>query len=252
MKIRLWLQLYLISLLAQTLHADEIIIRVVDFPPQYIKTEDGWSGYDVEMARALVEEAGFTPRFVEYPWTRALVELEKGSLHMMVNLSITASRLGFIQYVGPQRNSELVLIVSEDYKDSRFDSLDALQQACLERNRRFGYQDNVHYGDEFHARMQDEAFAKCFEPASNAEQNLRKTKFGRIMGFFEEKVTMNYRISKEDSYKGLYVHPFTVNQEPVFFGLSRELDPEVIERLMQAYETLLNSGRLNALRNRSW
>ena len=69
--------------------SNQLTVRVPmeAYPPFFIKTEAGqWRGLSIELAEALLGEAGVKPVYTSLPFKRALKYLEVGSLDMMLNL----------------------------------------------------------------------------------------------------------------------------------------------------------------------
>jgi len=234
--------------------ADNIIkIRVRDFPPQYFQdTAGNWTGLDVELAKALVEGAGFKAEFLALPWTRALNNLETGDLHMMMNLSMTPERSLYMYWIGPERKSYMALVVSRENVSLSIMSLDDLVTVSDSLKMNFGIQHDFFYSPEFTERMKDSNFARHFEAVSDGALQPRKVKNNRIIGFFEDRTTMAYQIKNSPEYSGLAIHPFVLHEENVYFGVSRKLDIRKLDLLYESYQKLERNGTLEKIRNRVW
>lgn len=234
----------------------EIKIRVPnsDYPPQYYRNhKNEWTGLDVELGRALVNAAGFEPRFVQLPWSRALDQLKHGDLHIMMNLSKTNERSKFLHWIGPERISQMVLVIKEGNKSIPVNTIDDLVKVAKKQNINFGIQQDIFYGDKFMEKLKSKAFAQYFERIANAEHNPRKVRVGRILGFFEDKITMRYRIRTDPDYKGLALHDFLINQEPVYFGISKKgISNSILKKLEQAFSIIKADGTLDGIRKKDW
>ncbi len=89
-------------------------IRVANYPHQYYQTKSGnWTGLDVKLARTLIKEADFKYDFYEYPRSRALNCIIKGKLHLMTSLSRTPERSTYMYWIGPERVSQMILVVNQ-------------------------------------------------------------------------------------------------------------------------------------------
>ncbi len=221
-----------------------IKIHVYDFPPLVYKNDDGiWTGLDVEMARVMVERAGFIPEFVELPWSRALYDMSRGTLDLMCNLSITPERSEYMAWIGPERESIMGLAVREENKDLVINSLEDLFVVSAEKKLKFGIQDDIFFSPEFNERLKDPAFRALFEFVNDGNQNPAKTVAGRILGYFEELYYIRYCAEKVPEYKGLAVHPFRLKKEDVYFGVSKiGVDSATLGRLEAAYRVLAADG----------
>jgi ABC-type amino acid transport substrate-binding protein len=175
-----------------------IRIRVTDFAPLYYQDELGeWTGLEVELARALVLRAGFIPEFISTPWSRALKLMKEGGLELMANLSKTDERSEFIEWIGPERDSVMALIVRKADEHLSISSLDDLVDISISRKSRWGYQQDIFYSEDFNSRLSSPEFAERFEIAEQSQTNAEKLRAGRILGYFEEREIMRFRIANE-------------------------------------------------------
>ncbi len=86
----------------------KIKLRVIEFPPFYYQDENGqWTGLEVELAEALLKEAGLKPEYVPLPWSRALKSMEVGEAELMMNLVKTPEREEYMHFIGPERTSRM-------------------------------------------------------------------------------------------------------------------------------------------------
>ena len=231
--------------------AEKIIIRVAHWPPNYFQTAEGeWTGIDVELAKALVQEAGLTFKFSEITWPGAIQRLKLGDIHLITNISINEERSRFLYWIGPIRNAAMNLIVKKGNETLTITSLDDIIKISDEKNIKFGYQENVDYGKRFARKMkEDPEFFSCFEVIKDAELNLKKTQKGRILGFFESASEIRYRIRNDQAYQYLAVHPFVLKESPSFFGISKKgVSTENLIKLFIAYESLVNDGTIQRIR----
>jgi len=228
-----------------------IKIRVADYPPQYYKDENGqWTGLDVELAVAVVEKAGFIVEFVELPWSRALKMIETGDVQFMMNLSITPEREKFMNFIGPERTSQMILVVNEKYANVPLDNIDDLGNIVDNYGLKIGLQKDVEYSVEFNEKLEVEEFSKNFEYTSDVNLQPNNVANHRLFGFFEDKVSMNYQILNNPDFEGLALHPFTLSQEEVYFGVTKNLDKDKFEKLKAAFEELESDGTLQVIRDK--
>lgn len=228
-----------------------IKVRVTDFPPQYYIDDTGnWTGLDVELASAIINEAGFKAKFIPTSWDAGLKHIEKGTLDMMMNMSKTAKRSKYASWIGPERKAQMVLVVSESNQEMPIKELDDFIKISHLRKIRFGILDNLHYSNEFNSKMKKKQFMNSFEIVKNVKIIPRKVKADHILGFFEEKISMVYRIQNDPNYDGLVIHPFIIQEESVFFGISKKTSLEVYEKLLQAFDKLEQDGTLDSIRKR--
>ncbi len=228
-----------------------LTLRVSDFPPQYYLDEyDNWRGLDVELGKALVEEAGYVAEFVELPWSRALESIKEGRIDIMMNLSITPEREEFLNFLGPERAGELVLVVNEIYNQEIINNLKDLIAVAKKNNMKIGLQDNVAYTDELMQLVNNDDYSDYFEYATEADENMTKTAENRIIGFFEDKVSMKYKIEENPDYKTLMIHSYILKTEYVYFGITKKIDGKILNDLNDAFNELVDDGTFEKIRNK--
>ncbi|WP_372966676.1 substrate-binding periplasmic protein [Marinobacter sp.] len=227
---------------------ESLDVRVGNFYPNYYKNaEQQWEGIDAEMAVALVERAGFKPNIYEIPWSRALVMARMGQVDVLANVNITEDRSEYLHWIGPQRYTQMSLVVTRENAGLPIRSLDDLLEQCKLLGLKFGIQPNVSYGEEFAERLRsDDEFRACAEPLTGP-QNDDKVLLGRLLGYFDEPLDVQAERRRNPDY-GLVVHPFTVIKEPVFFGVSKaSISTDELKRLLEAYQSLVADGSLEAI-----
>lgn len=227
---------------------ESLDVRVGNFYPNYYKNaEQQWEGIDVEMAVALAERAGFEPNILEIPWSRALVMALQGQVDLLANVNITEERSEYLHWIGPQRYTQMSLIVTRENAALPISSLDDLVGQCKSLGLKFGIQPNVTYGDEFDERLKsDDAFRGCAEQLTGP-QNDDKVLLGRLLGYFDEPLDVQAERRRNPEY-GLVVHPFTAIKEPVFFGVSKvSVTTDELKRLLMAYQSMVADGSLEAI-----
>ncbi|MBU6955595.1 transporter substrate-binding domain-containing protein [Hahella sp. HN01] len=229
---------------------ERLIIRVGESFPNYYQDENGdWQGVDVELARALVVRAGFEYEFRSIPWSRALVMAKEGQIDILANANITAERSEYLYWIGPERYTQLNLVVRKELLDMPINSLDDLVTQCKKNRGLFGYQRNVKYTPEFHRRLEtDPEFAACLESVVQP-LNDDKVLHQRLLGYFDEPFDIVLERKRDPQY-ALVVHPFVLLKEPVFIGVSKKgVNVDSLIKLFEAYESLLLDGTLEKIRS---
>lgn len=240
----------LLLLLAATGNAAEKIrVRVTQFAPNYFLQNGQWTGLDVQLAEAVVKEAGFLPEFIDLPWSRALAYMQSGELDMMMNLTRTPDREAYMAFIGPERISKRVLVVKRENLDLPIASLDDLANTAQRLNSTFGIQKDAKYSDAFDARLAgDPDFARHFEAVAQGALLPKKTAAGRNIGFFEDENYVVWQLRNNPEFQGLAIHPFVLATDPVYFGISRHVRAAVLKRLEAAFQQLERNGTLAKIR----
>ncbi|HVK54361.1 MAG TPA: transporter substrate-binding domain-containing protein [Burkholderiales bacterium] len=251
MRILLLTAAVLFAMFSTPLYAEKIRLRVTEFAPNYFLKDGQWTGLDVELAEAVIKNAGFQVEYVELSWSRALQLLRSGDLDMMANLTRTVDREAFIRFIGPARISKRVLVVRQENLRIKITNLDELAEASRHTKRPFGIQRDAKYTAAFDARLAaDPNFARHFDAASQGAVLHRRVVASHNLGFFEDENYVIYQLQNNPEFQGLAVHPFTLAIDPVYFGLSKRLSEASKKKLEAAFERLDKNGTLAKIRTR--
>ncbi len=241
----------LITFLSISLFCEKIKVRVTNYPPQYFRDANGkWTGIDIELAEAIILKAGYTPEFVELPWSRALKDIEEGNIDMMMNLSKTDERSNFLNWIGPERHSKMIIVVNKVNTNMKINKIDDLVILAKKMNINFGIQSDAFYSEDFNEILKDPIFKPYFETVPKSETNYRKLKSKRLLGFFEEALTATDQIKNNPDYNEFCIHSFQISSDPVYFGISKKLSTLNYEKLKKAFDQLEKSGELKKIRDK--
>jgi polar amino acid transport system substrate-binding protein len=232
--------------LAANVYADgECIIklRVNDSPPSYFKDSSGnWTGFVVEQGTAVITEAGCKAEYRRAPWGRGMRLLEEGKIDLMGIMSITEERKKFAHFIGPHYSEIIRLVMAKDsnYHIEKHEDLKNLPQKIMLELGTF-------YGEEMERLLKDKSFNKNIQWTSQVgltPPTIEKITLGRVSGFLSY-VTPGAlkKLTQEVKY-----HPFVINADPVYFGVSKKsVDPLILKRLQDAVERLKASGEFEKI-----
>lgn len=110
----------------------EIIIGYTDYQPMnYIGDDGTLVGFDTELAEAVCEKLGLTPKFVEINWDTKEVELDAKSIDCIWNgFTITDERKENLEFTKAYIQNKQVVIIRKSDAD-KFKSTKDLSQATL-------------------------------------------------------------------------------------------------------------------------
>jgi ABC-type amino acid transport substrate-binding protein len=227
------------------------ILTVCTFPmaPYTIRDAKGnVSGLEVDLARALVEEAGFEPVFVDYPWNRALEMLKHGALDILMTMSKTPEREAFTHFLGVSTHQTYVLFVRKENAGIVIETMDDFMKGDF----LFGIRQNFFYSEEFNTRLSsDESFRKHFALSPQINTNLKRVKLGHLTGCIGDSILTGYQVRMDPAYKDLrQIHTPFFKSHPVYFGASRKLSQDRLSKLEEAYQTLKKKGVFDAIIHR--
>ncbi|CAM4434194.1 MULTISPECIES: substrate-binding periplasmic protein [Pseudoalteromonas] len=234
--------LLLLALLCQNVFACELVVRFENYAAQSKLNDDlVWHGMDVDFAKALLDEAGCSYRFVSIPWGRALKLLEEGDIDLILSVTKTPVREQFAYFIGPQRMETIVFAMNSG-EPHQLDSLESL----FHLSKPIAIQRNAYYGEAFTARLArrtDSETQFIYVPDNQVKLNLLKK--GRIAGFLEEKFNILYQSKNNPDFEKFAISSLVINENPVYFAFSKaRTSSERLQRLSQAFERVKRSGKL--------
>lgn len=252
MKKSIFILFILTAFVSSIFGKEKINIRVGDFAPFYFQDEEGkWQGLDVELAEAVVKNAGFDVEYKEMPWSRALVFLEKGKVDLVMNVSITTERSRKFNFIGPERYAQMGLVVRVENKNFDIKTYDDFAEIVKEENKKFGIQIKVFYGKEFNDKLKDPEYSKYFAEAFSVNNNIFLLANDRILGFFEDKISLAYMIKNHPDFQETVLHSFDAfPKEPVYFAVSKKMSEDIYKKLKKSYEELEENGILEGIREK--
>jgi len=219
-------------------------MRVADYKPyHYLNDQKEYVGLNIDMVKVLMEEANCTVTYHDVPWKRALSMMESGELDFMVNMSITEERSKYINFIGPQMDESVVLVVRNDF-NHKLASLEDLKDLP----HGIGIETGLFYGVEFDEKIKsDLKFRNKVETVHDINFNFRKLKFSRISGWITDKYYALHQIKTDTEYSDFKVYPnFYINRSKVYYGFSKEsVGQELLFRLKAAYQRATKAGRFS-------
>ncbi|MCP4714306.1 MAG: amino acid ABC transporter substrate-binding protein [Deltaproteobacteria bacterium] len=236
---------------AQSVMAEETTVSVyaMNLAPYFWLDEHGqWQGMYAELASVLIKQAGMQPKFEALPWIRGLDYLQSGKLEMTSLLSKTPEREKFIHFIGVSGIEQTTLLVKQG-EVAKFQAVQTLDDLA-QKGYTWGIRDKTFYSKEFNHRLEtDAAFRSHFDIIVQIKLNALKAARGnRFSGAFVDRIGMSYALKTDDTYNGLamVIVPFFPPAD-VYFGVSKRIAPEKLEKLQAAYDTLKAQGAFKAI-----
>jgi len=241
----------IVFLMVNTGFCDEVTIRVPEgntYPPFFMQDEKGkWGGLSIELVEALLKEAGYTPNYKPLPFARAITYMQEGKIDMMLNMTITDERKAFINFIGPQLDETVVLVIRKD-SDFTITSLDDLKKLP----KPIGVERGRVYGKAFEEkRAADDALKSRLSEVTEVDSNEKLLESGRISGFLGYGYNTFYQIKTNPLYKNFKAHPFVISQDWVYFGFSKKSVPaDRLQKFQEAYDSAKQKGVFEAIRQK--
>lgn len=116
---RVLLTALLLAVLPSVASARELVAAVPGhFPPQYVVTADGISGFAVEVMDLVASRMGHTVRYVDMgTWEDAQEALRRGEVDLIPNMGVTTRRELFADFSAPVETFPVSIFVRSDYDE---------------------------------------------------------------------------------------------------------------------------------------
>lgn len=150
MKIRNLILLLIICLpmfYATLLQAGQkLIVRMNEqaFPLSF-KTTEGWQGMDVDVLDEMMSATGLSYKVVSMPFKRAITEIAKGQIDLVVNVAKNPERSKDMYWIGPVRNTGVALVVLKKNQGPVLSSFDELIGILEAKHQQIGHVIGVSY-----------------------------------------------------------------------------------------------------------
>ena len=132
----------LLMLLSPALQADQTLtVAWSHWPPfSQIDNRGELDGLDVSLTRQILTRAGFTPRFREIPWARALHLVEHDQLDVAMAALPLPERQQYARFSAPYRQSAYLLLSNDPIPghQDRWAKLDTLPELCHSKGLKLG------------------------------------------------------------------------------------------------------------------
>ena len=97
---KLAIQLLIAIIIPTNIWAQEIVIAIAEWPPyEFIDKTGKPSGINVTTIKEATKQLGIKIKFVQYPWSRALLSVKHGKVDAIMSLYKTTEREEFLYYV---------------------------------------------------------------------------------------------------------------------------------------------------------
>ncbi|MEW7864095.1 substrate-binding periplasmic protein [Aeromonas diversa] len=149
--------------------------------PYAYRSGESLTGLDVELTRLILEEAGFTPQFIEMPWARVLREVEFGSIDLGMSANQTEQRARYARFSLPYR-SELTVLMIHRPQLPQWQHLKRLDELIGRDDFLIGVLKGFDYGETFRPLLSDPRVQSQLQVRMRLEQLVRLLLADRIQG----------------------------------------------------------------------
>lgn len=219
----------------------EKTVRWAEDPPFDMRTEQGQlHGVYTDLMREALLRMGCTARFVEMPWARGLLSLQRGSLDILPGALPTAERRSFAFFSMPFIHSPNVLFVSRaaagKYHFQRLEDL-------IGTDFRLGAQIDVVYSGAYKRLLQNPAFRERLVMISSREGAWKMIEAGRLDGMIADEITGVIELNKLGLSAEVRRSGLIVADEPAVVAFSRtSVSADFVQQFDQVLSGMLRDG----------
>ena len=201
------------------------------------------SGIDLDLATAVLTQAGYKPDFRKLPWARQLENIQSGTLDIVMDASRTPERAKYADFTSTYRHETAVLMTAT----ADTSKIKALKDLIGQTTKIGVIQDSV-YGGEFASLMGNQGFTSLLEPAPDSTTNLKKLLAGRFPFIIDDPVIVQNLVTT--GKLGAVKTVFTIVNDDVYFMISKKTlaaDPTLLDKLNKAIDVLIKNGTFKAI-----
>ncbi|XOZ32554.1 substrate-binding periplasmic protein [Halomonadaceae bacterium KBTZ08] len=216
-------------------------------PYQYQDTDGHLKGLDIELMRAMADQAGCELTLVEQPWKRHLRNLKKGRVDIAAGADYSPERADYAYFSRPYRTESVDLFMRRGEADNyELKGLRDIRDQDLVVGVTRGYD----YGKQFETMKTLPGFEEHIEPARSDLLNYRKLARKRLDAFLADPLVLKAQV-RGSTFEGAFeAHPLRVKQAPIYLMFSREsTSKELVQRFNKALATITQTGLYDRILN---
>ena len=239
-------------------HGCHLVLRVPpnDYPPSFYRDNGQWVGFSINMLKQLLKPLNCDYSAQSLPFIRGLAHLKRGSVDIMMHLSMSEERAKYIHYIGPMTYERLVFFTTKQIQP-QIKSLTDIGSLKMP----FAVQRGLHYSDEFVQLYENnEKFRRKVVSVNNFDQLTKMLERQRISGFLFSSVYGRDLQEILDSFSQIEARVVILAHHPIYFGFSKKsVDVSVLKQLelsfaqietMSQFEFMLKSKDAKLTRSR--
>ncbi|NCP66468.1 MAG: amino acid ABC transporter substrate-binding protein [Paraglaciecola sp.] len=242
-----------LSVISKSQAKADLTVRINEnaFPAGFLQNAS-WQGMDVDVLDALSAKTGLSYQVITMPFKRSISELAKGEIDIVVNLTKNADRREVMNWLGPIRNTKIALVVAKNHQGPSIASIDELVRVLKDYRLPLGKVIGVSYSPFLDGQLQEnhQLIAQTWSSATRNQivEMLRKQ---RIFGFFQDEFEASSLIQAHknhanEPYADFVIRPSTIDSSILgaFFGVSKKLNPQTMQKLSTAFAEIQDDGTL--------
>lgn len=217
-------------------------VRWFDDPPYSFRASSGdVQGFYADVARATLRQMGCDPIFIEMPWARALMELEKGRLDILPGTLRKPDREVFAYFSRPVNRSPNVLFIGKEaagkYRISQLSDM-------IGTDFRLGAQIDVSYGASFDVLLGNPDFNTQLTFVTLRRSAWQMIARNRMDGLIADEVTGLLELQQLGLSHVIARTQVVVSAEPAMFAFSKKSNnPDLVDAFNKAFDAIVADGQ---------
>ncbi len=223
----------------------ELVIGWEDWPPYEFKDDDGnFTGVDIDLVSAIIENMNYSTFFKEVPWKRNLKEIENGTIDITMGASKTPEREAFAYFSDPYRNESVAMYIRKaDVNKYSFTSLDDI----IGTSFRLGVTSGSYNGEKYSVLVNNPEFMKRITETTVESNNYKMLSSNRLDGFLADTVSTTAGL-KEEGLFDQFVIFMPIYSDDVFVMLSKKsINPSQVRAFNASLAELKSNGTYNKI-----
>ena len=209
-------------------------------PYQYLTPDDQVRGLDIDLVKAIANEAGCNVNYIQKSWMALLQDVKEGNVDLLAGASKNKSREEFASFSDEYRHESFILYVREG-ESEKYANKTLLE--LLESGFRLGVTGDYIYGDVVTALQDNPQFNTNFVYVPVTEVNYYNLLQRNIDGFLEDPFVAAFTIKRKALQGQVEAHPIEIHSGDVAIMFSKKsVKPETISAFNQALVRLKDSG----------
>jgi polar amino acid transport system substrate-binding protein len=231
----------------------ELVVRMSEnaFPVGF-NTPTGWQGMDVDVLEEMSKGSDLQLKVVAMPFKRAMAEVAKGEIDLVANLTKNAERSEDMYWIGPVRNTEVVLVVLKKNQGPAINSFAQLVALLEANHQQIGHVIGVSYSPFLDDNIENNPrlHGQIWNSATRGQivEMLHKD---RIFGFFQDEFEASSLIAASGNdpanpYSGFVIRRSNIDNSisGAYFGVSKHLEQDKLDKLKQGFYRMQHDGSL--------
>lgn len=228
----LLLTLFIISM-SPIFTNDSKLIAGYDIAKPFHYLEDGkLIGIDIEILESVIGKTGYTIEFIEMPWARTLLSVEKGEVHIAIGAGFNEARTQWGYYSLPYKHINHWLYT----KKNHFNQITSIED-FLNAGLRLGVIIGWGYPIEIRHEINKEKYKDQLVEGKTTEQLLKLLELGRIDGLIAIPEMLKHPLVPRAKYR-----------EDLYFIFSKSsVKPNYVTEFNNALLSIIYSGKRNEI-----